>query len=207
MQDAESNWRLAARSGSGGAPLNPQEACSRRPTPTPDDRKWLLRGCRGSDWHGPLLGPLRCCWNHGDGRSSNVRRQRGWVRTRHHGRKRGGLGLGSQSGSDRTYHPHVLFLIRRGVLHQTGFDASIGVLIHRKIEGGGRRSGTGGGKGPWGEPHVVGDQPESVVDLNPAKEGLKCTGEPVDTPFHGIHPLAGASGLFGDLVQFLHLVL
>jgi hypothetical protein len=54
---------------------------------------------------------------------------------------------------------------------------------------------------------VVGDESESVVDMDPAKEGLECTSEPGDTPFHGVHPEAGASRLFGDLVETLHAVL
>jgi hypothetical protein len=51
---------------------------------------------------------------------------------------------------------------------------------------------------------VLGDESESVVDMDAAKKGLECTNHPVDTPFHGIHPEAGPSRLFSDLVNSFH---
>jgi hypothetical protein len=51
---------------------------------------------------------------------------------------------------------------------------------------------------------VVGHQSESVVDVNPAKEGFECTRETGDIPLHGVHPEAGAGRYFGNLVQSLH---
>jgi hypothetical protein len=44
---------------------------------------------------------------------------------------------------------------------------------------------------------------EPIVDADSAKEGFQCTGKPVHVAFHGIHPLAGASRLFGNLVKRL----
>jgi len=45
---------------------------------------------------------------------------------------------------------------------------------------------------------VVRDQSERAVDVNPVEERFS-----VHIPFHGIHPLAGVSGLFSYLVKFL----
>jgi hypothetical protein len=64
----------------------------------------------------------------------------------------------------------------------------------------------GAARGGRGEAPVVRHESESVVDLDAAKEGFECIGEPIDTPFDGVHPHAGASCLQGDLVQRLDLL-
>ena len=51
---------------------------------------------------------------------------------------------------------------------------------------------------------MVRHQLKSVVDMDPAKEGVKCTRETDDTRFDGVHSAAGANRIFGDHVQCLH---
>ena len=51
---------------------------------------------------------------------------------------------------------------------------------------------------------MVGDQPESVVDLDPAKEGLECAMEPAHVTFQ---PACAATYLFSDFVESLHALL
>lgn len=65
----------------------------------------------------------------------------------------------------------------------------------------------GGGKRARGDAHVVRDQLESVVDEDLAEERLECTSEPVNTPFHGVYPACGATGLFHNLFNSLHMLL
>lgn len=64
-----------------------------------------------------------------------------------------------------------------------------------------------GGVRGRGQTHGVWDESEPVVDLDAAKEGLECTGNPMHTPFHGVHALARPGRLFSHLVEGLHLLL